>query len=87
MLAGALTPSEIVYRMEGGLDLVKVFSLWPGRRREIHQGLEGTAAANTASAHRRCKSTPLRNSSTGAAALGIGGELVQAEALNPTSPN
>jgi len=87
MLAGALTPSEIVTAWKAGSDLVKVFPCGQVGGAKYIKALKGplpqiplvpTGGVNL--------STAAEFIEAGAAALGIGGELVQAEALKSNKP-
>lgn len=87
MIAGALTPTEIVSAWRAGADLVKVFpcglvggakyiKALKGPLPQIPLVPAGGVNLNTAADFLKA----------GAAALGIGGELVQAEALKSGKP-
>jgi 2-dehydro-3-deoxyphosphogluconate aldolase/(4S)-4-hydroxy-2-oxoglutarate aldolase len=87
MLAGALTPSEIVTAWKAGSDLVKVFPCGQVGGAKYIKALKGplpqiplvpTGGVNLTTAAEFIEA--------GAAALGIGGELVQAEALKSNKP-
>ncbi len=87
MLAGALTPSEIVTAWKAGSDLVKVFPCGQVGGAKYIKALKGplpqiplvpTGGVNLTTAAEFIEA--------GAAALGIGGELVQAEALKSGKP-
>ena len=82
MMAGALTPTEVIAAWEAGSDFVKVFPCGQVGGAKYIKALKGplpqvplvpTGGVNL--------STAAEFIEAGAAALGIGGELVQAEAL------
>jgi 2-dehydro-3-deoxyphosphogluconate aldolase / (4S)-4-hydroxy-2-oxoglutarate aldolase len=82
MMAGALTPTEIITAWEAGSDFVKVFPCGPVGGAKYIKALQGplpqvplvpTGGVNL--------NTAAEFIEAGAVALGIGGELVQAEAL------
>jgi len=87
ILAGALTPTEILEAWTAGSDLVKVFPCGQVGGAKYIKALKGplpqiplvpTGGVNL--------STAADFIEAGAAALGIGGELVQAEALKSNQP-
>jgi 2-dehydro-3-deoxyphosphogluconate aldolase/(4S)-4-hydroxy-2-oxoglutarate aldolase len=87
MMAGALTPTEVLTAWEAGSDLVKVFPCGQVGGAKYIKALKGplpqiplvpTGGVNL--------STAAEFIEAGAAALGIGGELVQADALKSNKP-
>ena len=87
MMAGALTPTEIMAAWEAGSDFVKVFPCGQVGGAKYIKALKGpfpqiplvpTGGVNLDTASAFIKA--------GAAALGVGGELVQAEALRDNKP-
>ena len=87
ILAGALTPTEIIEAWTAGSDLVKVFPCGQVGGAKYIKALKGplpqvplvpTGGVNL--------STAAEFIEAGAAALGIGGELVQVEALRSNKP-
>jgi 2-dehydro-3-deoxyphosphogluconate aldolase/(4S)-4-hydroxy-2-oxoglutarate aldolase len=87
IMAGALTPTEIIEAWTAGSDLVKVFPCGQVGGAKYIKALKGplpqvplvpTGGVNL--------STAAEFIEAGAAALGIGGELVQAEALKSNKP-
>src|SRR6266478_6112254 len=87
MMAGALTPTEIITAWEAGSDFVKVFPCGQVGGAKYIKALKGplpqvplvpTGGVNL--------NTAAEFIEAGAAALGIGGELVQAEALKSNKP-
>jgi 2-dehydro-3-deoxyphosphogluconate aldolase/(4S)-4-hydroxy-2-oxoglutarate aldolase len=87
ILAGALTPTEIIEAWTAGSDLVKVFPCGQVGGPKYIKALKGplpqvplvpTGGVNLTTAAEFIEA--------GAAALGIGGELVQAEALKSNKP-
>jgi len=87
IMAGALTPTEIIEAWTAGSDLVKVFPCGQLGGAKYIKALKGplpqiplvpTGGVNL--------STAAEFIEAGAAALGIGGELVQAEALKSNKP-
>ena len=87
MMAGALTPTEVLAAWEAGSDLVKVFPCGQVGGAKYIKALKGpfpqiplvpTGGVNL--------STAAEFIEAGAAALGVGGELVQAEALRSNKP-
>ncbi len=87
MIAGALTPTEIMAAWEAGSDFVKVFPCGQVGGAKYIQALRGpfpqiplipTGGVNL--------DTAAAFIEAGAAALGVGGELVQAEALRSNKP-
>src|ERR1700676_4013270 len=87
-MAGALSPTEIIEAWTAGSDLVKVFPCGQVGGAKYIKALKGplpqvplvpTGGVNL--------STAAEFIEAGAAALGIGGEWVQAEGLKPTKPN
>jgi 2-dehydro-3-deoxyphosphogluconate aldolase/(4S)-4-hydroxy-2-oxoglutarate aldolase len=87
MLAGALTPSEVMAAWSAGADLVKVFPCGQVGGAKYIKALKGpfpqipfvpTGGVNLTTAAEFIEA--------GAAALGIGGELVQADALKSGNP-
>jgi 2-dehydro-3-deoxyphosphogluconate aldolase/(4S)-4-hydroxy-2-oxoglutarate aldolase len=87
MIAGALTPSEIMSAWEAGSDFVKVFPCGQVGGAKYIKALKGpfpeipfvpTGGVNLTTAAEFIQA--------GAVALGIGGELVQAEALEANKP-
>ena len=82
VMAGALTPTEVITAWEAGADLVKVFPCGQVGGAKYIRALKGplpqiplvpTGGVNL--------NTAAEFIEAGAAALGVGGELVQAEAL------
>src|SRR3989441_4393268 len=87
MMAGALTPTEVITAWEAGLDFVKVFPCGQVGGAKYIKALKGplpqvplvpTGGVNL--------STAAEFIEAGAVALGVGGELVQAEALKSGKP-
>jgi 2-dehydro-3-deoxyphosphogluconate aldolase/(4S)-4-hydroxy-2-oxoglutarate aldolase len=87
IMAGALTPTEIIEAWTAGSDFVKVFPCGQVGGAKYIKALKGplpqiplvpTGGVNL--------STAAEFIEAGAAALGIGGELVQAEALKSNNP-
>lgn len=87
MMAGALTPTEVITAWEGGSDFVKVFPCGQVGGAKYIKALKGplpqvplvpTGGVNL--------NTAAEFLEAGAAALGVGGELVQAEALKSNHP-
>ncbi len=87
MMAGALTPTEVITAWEAGSDLVKVFPCGLVGGAKYIKALKGplphvplvpTGGVNL--------NTVAEFIEAGAAALGIGGELVQADALKANKP-
>ena len=87
MMAGALTPTEVITAWEAGSDFVKVFPCGPVGGAKYIRALKGplpqvplvpTGGVNLTTAAEFIEA--------GAAALGVGGELVQAEALKSGRP-
>jgi len=87
ILAGALTPTEIITAWEAGADFVKVFPCGQMGGAKYIRALKGplpqiplvpTGGVNL--------NTAAEFIEAGAVALGIGGELVQAEALKSNKP-
>ena len=87
IMAGALTPTEIIEAWTAGSDLIKVFPCGQVGGAKYIKALKGplpqvplvpTGGVNL--------STAAEFIEAGAAALGIGGELVQAEALKSNKP-
>src|SRR6266487_1564028 len=87
MMAGALTPTEVITAWEAGSDFVKVFPCGQVGGAKYIKALKGplpqvplvpTGGVNL--------STAAEFIEAGAAALGIGGELVQADALKSGKP-
>ena len=87
MMAGALTPTEVITAWEAGSDFVKVFPCGNVGGAKYIKALKGplpqvplvpTGGVNLA--------TAAEFIAAGAAALGIGGELVSAEALKANKP-
>src|SRR5437870_7399023 len=87
MMAGALTPTEIITAWEAGSDFVKVFPCGQVGGAKYIKALKGplpqvplvpTGGVNL--------NTAAEFIEAGAAALGVGGELVQAEALKTNKP-
>jgi 2-dehydro-3-deoxyphosphogluconate aldolase/(4S)-4-hydroxy-2-oxoglutarate aldolase len=87
MMAGALTPTEVITAWEAGSDFVKVFPCGHVGGAKYIKALKGplpqvplvpTGGVNL--------NTAAEFIEAGAAALGIGGELVQAEALKANKP-
>src|SRR5881275_857800 len=87
MMAGALTPTEVITAWEAGSDFVKVFPCGQVGGAKYIKALKGplpqiplvpTGGVNL--------STAAEFIEAGAAALGIGGELVQADALKSNKP-
>lgn len=87
MMAGALTPTEVITAWEAGSDFVKVFPCGQVGGAKYIKALKGplpqvplvpTGGVNLSTAEEFIEA--------GAAALGVGGELVQAEALKSNKP-
>jgi 2-dehydro-3-deoxyphosphogluconate aldolase/(4S)-4-hydroxy-2-oxoglutarate aldolase len=87
MMAGALTPTEVITAWEAGSDFVKVFPCGLVGGAKYIKALKGplpqiplvpTGGVNL--------NTAAEFIEAGAAALGIGGELVQADALKANTP-
>src|SRR5437016_10502263 len=87
MMAGALTPTEVITAWEAGSDFVKVFPCGQMGGAKYIKALKGplpqvplvpTGGVNL--------NTAAEFIEAGAAALGIGGELVQADALRSNKP-
>lgn len=87
MMAGALTPTEVITAWEAGSDFVKVFPCGMVGGAKYIKALKGplpqvplvpTGGVNL--------NTAAEFIEAGAAALGIGGELVQADALRANTP-
>ena len=87
MMAGALTPTEIITAWEAGSDFVKVFPCGQVGGAKYIRALKGplpqvplvpTGGVNLATAAEFIEA--------GSAALGVGGELVQAEVLKSGKP-
>jgi len=87
MMAGALTPTEVITAWEAGSDFVKVFPCGQVGGAKYIKALKGplphvplvpTGGVNLNTAGELIEA--------GAAALGVGGELVQAEALRLGKP-
>ena len=87
IMAGALTPTEVITAWEVGADLVKIFPCGQVGGAKYIKALKGplpqiplvpTGGVNL--------NTAAEFIEAGAAALGIGGELVQAEALKSNKP-
>ena len=87
MMAGALTPTEVITAWEAGSDFVKVFPCGQVGGAKYIKALKGplpqvplvpTGGVNLNTAGELIEA--------GAAALGVGGELVQAEALKAGKP-
>ena len=87
MMAGALTPTEVITAWEAGSDFVKVFPCGQVGGAKYIKALKGplpqvqlvpTGGVNL--------STAAEFIEAGAAALGVGGELVQADALKSGKP-
>src|SRR5213076_2870978 len=87
MMAGALTPTEVITAWEAGSDFVKVFPCGQVGGAKYIKALKGplpqvplvpTGGVNLSTAGEFIEA--------GAAALGVGGELVQAEALKAGQP-
>ena len=87
MMAGALTPTEVITAWEGGSDFVKVFPCGQVGGAKYIKALKGplpqvplvpTGGVNLTTAGEFIEA--------GAAALGVGGELVQADALKSGQP-
>src|SRR5258707_3471539 len=87
MMAGALTPTEVITAWDAGADFVKIFPCGQVGGAKYIKALKGplpqiplvpTGGVNL--------NTTAEFIEAGAAALGIGGELVQAEALKSNKP-
>lgn len=87
VMAGALTPTEVITAWEAGADFVKVFPCGQVGGAKYIKALKGplpqiplvpTGGVNL--------NTAAEFIEAGAAALGVGGELVQAEALKAGKP-
>lgn len=87
IMAGALTPTEIIEAWSAGADFVKVFPCGQVGGAKYIKALKGplpqVAMVPTGGVN---LSTAAEFIAAGAAALGIGGELVQAEALKSNQP-
>jgi 2-dehydro-3-deoxyphosphogluconate aldolase/(4S)-4-hydroxy-2-oxoglutarate aldolase len=87
IMAGALTPTEIIEAWTAGADFVKVFPCGQVGGAKYIKALKGplpqVAMVPTGGVN---LSTAAEFIEAGAAALGIGGELVQAEALKSGKP-
>lgn len=87
IMAGALTPTEIIEAWSAGADFVKVFPCGQVGGAKYIKALKGplpqVAMVPTGGVN---LSTAAEFIEAGAAALGIGGELVQAEALKSGKP-
>jgi len=87
MMAGALTPTEVITAWEAGSDFVKVFPCGQVGGAKYIKALKGplpqVPLVPTGGVH---LSTAGEFIEAGAAALGVGGELVQAEALKAGKP-
>jgi 2-dehydro-3-deoxyphosphogluconate aldolase / (4S)-4-hydroxy-2-oxoglutarate aldolase len=87
IMAGALTPTEIIEAWTAGADFVKVFPCGQVGGAKYIKALKGplpqVPLVPTGGVH---LSTAAEFIEAGAAALGIGGELVQAEALKSGKP-
>src|SRR5438094_7489292 len=87
MMAGALTPTEVITAWEAGADFVKVFPCGQVGGAKYIKALKGplpqVPLVPTGGVH---LSTAGEFIEAGAAALGVGGELVQAEALKAGKP-
>jgi 2-dehydro-3-deoxyphosphogluconate aldolase/(4S)-4-hydroxy-2-oxoglutarate aldolase len=87
ILAGALTPTEVITAWNAGADFVKVFPCGQVGGAKYIQALKGPlpqiAMVPTGGVN---LSTAAEFLEAGAAALGVGGELVQAEALKSGRP-
>jgi 2-dehydro-3-deoxyphosphogluconate aldolase/(4S)-4-hydroxy-2-oxoglutarate aldolase len=87
IMAGALTPTEIIEAWSAGADFVKVFPCGQVGGAKYIKALKGplpqVAMVPTGGVN---LSTAAEFIEVGAAALGIGGELVQAEALKSNKP-
>src|SRR5437660_6240853 len=87
MMAGALTPTEVITAWEAGADLVKVFPCGQVGGAKYIKALRGPlpqvplVPTGGVSLH-----TAAEFVEAGAAALGVGGELVQSDALRPGKP-
>jgi 2-dehydro-3-deoxyphosphogluconate aldolase/(4S)-4-hydroxy-2-oxoglutarate aldolase len=87
IMAGALTPTEVITAWEAGADFVKIFPCGQVGGAKYIRALKGplpqvplvpTGGVNL--------NTAAEFIEAGAAALGIGGELVQADALRSNKP-
>src|SRR5437868_14162335 len=87
MMAGALTPTEVITAWEAGADFVKIFPCGQVGGAKYIKALKGplpqvplvpTGGVNL--------NTAAEFIEAGAAAMGIGGELVQADALKSNKP-
>ncbi|MGA2097722.1 MAG: bifunctional 4-hydroxy-2-oxoglutarate aldolase/2-dehydro-3-deoxy-phosphogluconate aldolase [Candidatus Acidiferrum sp.] len=87
MLAGALTPTEIMAASEAGADFIKIFPCGQVGGAKYIKALRGPfpqiAFVPTGGVNLHTAAEFLE---AGAVALGIGGELVQAEALKANKP-
>jgi len=82
IMAGALTPTEVMAAWEAGADFVKIFPCGnmggPNYIRALKGPLPQVPMVPTGSVNLETAADYIR---AGAAALGVGGELVQKEAL------
>ncbi len=87
MMAGALTPTEVITAWEAGSDFVKVFPCGQVGGAKYIKALKGPLPqVPLVPTGGVTLSTAAEFIEAGAAALGIGGELVQAEALKANKP-
>jgi 2-dehydro-3-deoxyphosphogluconate aldolase/(4S)-4-hydroxy-2-oxoglutarate aldolase len=87
MMAGALTPTEIITAWEAGSDFVKVFPCGQVGGAKYIKALKGPLPqVRLVPTGGVTLDTAAEFIQAGAAALGVGGELVQAEALKSNKP-
>ncbi len=87
MMAGALTPTEVIAAWEAGSDFVKVFPCGQVGGAKYIKALKGPLPqVPLVPTGGVTLSTAAEFIEAGAAALGIGGEFVQAEALKANKP-
>ena len=87
MMAGALTPTEIITAWEAGSDFVKVFPCGQVGGAKYIKALKGPLPqVRLVPTGGVTLDTAAELIQAGAAALGVGGELVQAEALKSNKP-
>jgi 2-dehydro-3-deoxyphosphogluconate aldolase/(4S)-4-hydroxy-2-oxoglutarate aldolase len=87
IMAGALTPTEVITAWEAGVDFVKIFPCGQVGGAKYIKALKGpfpqVAMVPTGGVN---LNTAAEFIEAGAVALGIGGELVQADALKSNKP-
>ena len=87
MMAGALTPTEIITAWEAGSDFVKVFPCGQVGGAKYIKALKGPLPqVRLVPTGGVTLDTAAELIQAGAAALGVGGELVHAEALKSNKP-